>query len=122
MGAVNEVTYVLQDESGAFFKEMAADLVTYEDKAKEIEEYITTAFNHLAYVHYLMGDPKANVEFVLDVVGAFMVAYPDGVLPKGVAEPYVFIAPLLEAIANGEVGGDVQTEEIVDEETEPNNS
>ena len=85
----------------------------YRDRGKKLENILTNVCNELGYVGRLT-DNKADVEFILGVVGSYLIAKANGKLTDDVQPPsYIFNESLFPAIESME---DVIVEEIEDDD------
>ena len=85
----------------------------YRDRGKKLENILTNICTELGYVGRLT-ENKADVEFILGVVGSYLIAKAGGKLTDDVQPPsYIFNENLFKAIDNME---DLIVEEIEDDD------
>ncbi len=115
MSVINNIAHSLRSEEGQGYATDYTNM-SVEDKSGLLEDYLTSVCNSLAEVHKLVDEKPVDVEYLLSVVGSYLIGIEEGGLDPLTTEPpsYLFETSLYPSLDG--VGTTIEAEEIKEED------
>lgn len=116
MSTINNIAHHYK----GIYEEDVYDEFSVDEKSLVLEDHLTAVCNHLAETQKLLCGKTIDVEYLLNVVGSYLLGIQEGQLEEGVTEPpsKLFETSLYPTLENmGEVTKEVDNDESDDSGT-----